>query len=225
MKVRMGSVVAHNRTMKGWKTRRSRRGVPSHWERPSGQKVALKGLSATEYHQIKPALDKSDHLLKVNPSVKEIRMEKFRGKKSRRSGEFQTGYFEKPGTIYLNRKAFSVDSNYKISNPAGTLAHEIGHSISPGAKPGYSYNQYKDFRKSFDYRKPRGVKDAEVWNYKRARKNPLPKRKSLQGMNAMEDFAETYRGYTGLSTDKYGKSKDVYLNKKRDEHFKRYYLK
>lgn len=218
--MKLSKLAAHNRTMKSWESRNRRR-PPSHWERPNGEKVALKGFSAEEYHQIKPALNRTDSLLKkrVNVNIKSIEKKKFHRSESSQYGHYITpGLLSRKGKIEVNSRKF------RGTDPGGVLAHEIGHAISPGANRDTSMRQYRDFRGSFDYKKAKGARDVHVERYISKRSNPVRNAHNRQSVNAMEDFAETYRAYTGHEIAKGSHFKPV-VNKKRDKHFKRYYLK
>lgn len=216
---------ASQRSKKGWKTRRSRnpsqygnvitkRGT-TYWKRPNGQKVKLKGFSKRDIRKIKPALAATDQHLKpgVRPEVKVI-------KKTRRTGsnlaEYRRGPVRRP-QIVINNKAFR-----RTHTASGLLQHEIGHSLYSGVNASKTRN--KQFRQDFGYRKKIGRPEHDLQRYTAVASNQIAKKKTRQGVDAAEDFAETYRHLTGqrVSRRRYW---SVDVDEGRNSHLHKHYLR
>lgn len=244
---------ASSRAKKAWATKHRKYGHQTivkdkrkhYWDR-GNERIRLKHFSSNERARIEPALVAADRILKpdVALDLKHIKKGHVQGKNV--LGEYRAapvvfGHKVSRPSIALDKTVVKPSSR---RNPAGVLAHEIGHGVFPGTGTRLPRSAYADYRRSFDYKRRVGKSPQNLQTYKVRAGNPvfkdqkfqksgdyprhgLKRGKTRQSVDAGEDFAETFRGLTGLpvADNHYWSNKNIRYNTKRLEHMHQYHVK
>lgn len=238
MRMKLSRSAASQRTKKAWITRKRnspgihRKLFYHQWQRPNAESVRLKGFHREDIKRIEPALAGTDNTLRPGVQLRIKSIEKknpyFRAKAK---GVAATTKTRPPfrSKIRISPESFQKKSKWE---PAGLIAHEIGHAMGPEKRA--TRNQLKHFEQSFGW-KPKSQHDlyrTENWKMKRDNTlhRTLGKKHTRQALNADEDFAETYRSTLGLNMSKTrrGKEKRYFhttVDNARMEHMYKYYMR
>lgn len=231
--MRLSHQQASARADKGWLTKRKhhpsygriveKRGK-TYWARPNGENVHLKRFKPAELQRIQPGLAATDRILKPHVRTDLSHIERSRLRKSAQNYAQYSARGNKP-SIMISK---SVVSSRSRVNPAGLLAHEIGHSVFPGTDSARlrvrDKNKFKDYEKAFGYNKPRSVHRGDIMKYKPTSTNLIRKSRTRQGHDPAEDFAESFRHLTGQHVSQTKRYWQPTIDHKRLAHMQKYYI-
>jgi hypothetical protein len=190
------------------------------WRRPNGEIVPLHGFKDREVASMAPAFSATDRHLhakrRFNTEIKAKSLGSMQGETP--LGATYTSRFEKDvptirkkyldikghvpeehwghkNRIIINKDLFDGDERLTQHNPAGVLAHELGHSLGPFGDTKASTTEVEQAFQWQDASPHEKNPIRKQWQ--KANHHPMDEANRASA-NLNEDFAETYRNLIGV---------------------------